>query len=294
MKCCLICQNSTFDILSQKVRDSKNHKIVKCKKCNHIQIYPIPTIEEAKKFYDNNRQLKNIKINFNLKKLEKKSEEDTLRRVEFVAKLFQKTSKILEIGSGYGFFLKAMNSIGYNVTGVEVSKERRNLAKKNCNVSILNINLMNEALDSSKFDGIVIFHVLEHLSKPIRFLENLYKMLKKNGKLIIEVPNVNDFQLKLNLNYRKWYWQRAHLSYFSPRNLKKVLKKAGFIDVKVKGVQRYSIENMLNWKLNKKPQLDQPTMRLSKQFEWLENYYKNYLEKKLECDTLIAIVKKDV
>lgn len=65
-----------------------------------------------------------------------------------------------------------------------------------------------------------------------------------------------------------------------------VLKNAGYRKVKIGGIQRYSFENAINWLRDGKPQLDLPTYHTVSELEWLEKYYKDYLTKKLICDTL--------
>ena len=49
---------------------------------------------------------------------------------------------------------------------------------------------------------------------------------------------------------------------------------------------------MFNWKITNKPQLKNPTYSLSKEYKWIEKYYKHNLERKLIFDTLIAIGTK--
>jgi len=290
-KQCILCKKSEFLEISKQVRDSKKHKIIQCKNCEHIQLYPIPSIIEEKIFYDKNLQDKNIKYFGGIKENREKNFEDTLRRVSFISKIISKKNSILEIGSGHGFFLEAMEKLQFDIKGIEISKEKRDMAKKITKKEILNINLNNENLESERYDVMVMFHVLEHLSNPIEFVKKLKSNLNKNGKFIVEVPNGDDHQLFQNLKYTKFYWQRAHLSYFNPKTLKKVFQKAGY-NVKVFGVQRYSIENLINWKLSGKPQISLPTYNLPQELDWIDKYYKTQLEKQLKCDTLIAICEK--
>jgi 2-polyprenyl-3-methyl-5-hydroxy-6-metoxy-1,4-benzoquinol methylase len=275
-------------VISEHVRDSKKYKVVKCVKCKHAQIFPIPKKDEDKKFYDEDRQAKNINYRKGIEELKKKTKEDTIRRVKLINKYAPKNGSVLEIGSGYGIFLEEIRKHGYKVIGIEISNERRRYSKKITNVKVLNINLNEQIPDIGKFDIIVLFQVLEHIVDPINFLRNLKKLLRSRGKLIVEVPNFNDFQLGLNKAYSEWYWQRAHIHYFSPRILKRVLLCSGF-KAKILGMQRYSIENMFNWKLTNHPQLTEPTYNLPKKYDWIEKHYKKYLEKYLICDTIIAI-----
>lgn len=292
---CILCNNSKGVLVSSKVRDSKKFKIIKCSNCGHYQLFPMPITKENKKFYDLDKQIKNIEYRFNLPRLEIKSNYDTKRRVNFVKEFISKKGKILEIGSGYGFFIKDMEKKGFDIMGVEISKQRRNVLRKITGVKILNINFEQENISiDSKFDLIVMFQVLEHILNPIKFIKNVLKLLKPGGRLLVEVPNVDDFQIKKNESYRNWYWQRAHIHYFSPKNLKFVLKKGGLKEVKINGVQRYSIENMFNWKLLNKPQPKNPSFELDNNLSWIDKHYKNYLEKKIICDTLVAIgIKND-
>jgi hypothetical protein len=68
------------------------------------------------------------------------------------------------------------------------------------------------------------------------------------------------------------------------------LNKAGFTS-KIFGVQRYSIENMISWKLSGKPQLNEPAYNLKKPYDWIDGIYKKNIEKSLKCDTIICIGK---
>jgi len=237
-----------------------------------------------------NLQEKNQNHISSLQEHRKKSFNDTKRRVELVSKICKKNNKILEIGSGYGFFLEEMRKSNFDVTGIEVSKERRKISKRVTKSKILNINLMDENLSIGKFDVVVFFHVLEHISDPISFLKNLKKIQNKNCKVIIEVPNYNDFQIELNAAYKKWHFQRAHIHYFTPKTLNKILQKSGFKNIRIIGVNRYGIENMFNWKINKKPQLNSPDFEFKKGYQQIDKNYKKFLEKNLISDTLIAII----
>ena len=290
-KICNICQNKKFDIISKKIRDSEYHKIIQCCSCKHIQIFPIPEYDENRKFYDNDTMSKNLKIN-SIEKIRQKSKFDTEMNVKLVEKLASKTDKILEIGSGYGFFLYEMNKKGYDIQGIEISKLRRIYSKKISNVYVFDHDLTQSIPDMGKFDIIILFAVMEYISDPIGFLSNIRQLLTARGKLIIKSPNANDIQLKLNPYYGNWFWQRAHINYLTDKIIKLLLKKTNFKNIKIYGLQRYSIENMFMWKFTNQPQLQNPTYSLNNDYQFIDDYYKQYLEKRLVCDTLITIAKK--
>ena len=107
-KSCLLCNNNKFELISHRVRDLTKHKIIKCKKCHHIQLFPIPTLKEEKKFYDEDLQNKNIGDVGSVKRAYKKMIDDTIRRADLVRKITPRGGNILELGPGHGFFLKMM------------------------------------------------------------------------------------------------------------------------------------------------------------------------------------------
>ena len=95
--------------------------------------------------------------------------------------------QILDIGAGEGLFLKRLNN-SYTKYAIESSnKNATQLALNGINV----INSMEDATRDFKdhFDIIVLFQVLEHISEFEMILRNISTLLKKNGKLILSVPN---------------------------------------------------------------------------------------------------------
>ena len=288
---CLVCQNKHFEIISKRVRDSSDHQVIKCKNCGLLQLFPMPLIEEDKKFYDQNRQVKNIKAPTDLSTIRKNSLDDTKRRAKMVSGCVKKNQTILDFASGYGFFLKEMENLGYKITGIEISKERREMSAKVSKTEVLDVNLLEDDAVLPKFDCITLFHALEHVNNPTSFLKIIKKHLNNNGKLIVEVPNTDDMLIGACEGYRNFYWQRAHLLYFNAKTLKKTIQKAGFSIIDVFHIQRYSIENFMNWFILGKPQIKTPLFQTESIYKWLEDYYKKYLSKKGKSDTLILIAK---
>lgn len=284
---CIICEAENFKEVSPKVRDSDEYKVVKCQNCGLLQLFPMPSDEEEKEFYNQNLQSKNIGEPEDLESIKENSWPDTIRRVKMVSGYLPRSSSILDIGSGYGFFLKEMEKRGYDVTGIEVSRERREISAKITGAKVLDINLFENDRSLANYDCITLFHVLEHIKNPIEFLKIIKKHLNNRGKLIVEVPNSADMLLEASQEYRDFYWQRAHLLYFDKESLKKVAQRAGFSTLDISYVQRYSIENFMNWFTSGRPQIERPSFQTKSKYKWLEDYYKKYLCQIGKSDTLI-------
>ena len=226
---CALCGKSRFTKVADKLRTKDNYKIYRCTSCGHIQLLPRPGMEEDREYYNKDSQEKAIRSKVNLDSQRINSKYDVNRRADFIEGKFPRDFEILDIGCGYGFFLEEMSRRGYMIKGVEVSKERRDLAGKIVNCDILDINFA-EATNTKmeKVEVATLFHVLEHTADPISFCRNIKRVIKKNGYLIVEVPNVEELMLETCPEYNDFYWIRAHLHYFNNKTLEFVLKNAGF------------------------------------------------------------------
>lgn len=101
---------------------------------------------------------------------------------------------ILDVGCGYGRYLKALDKIGYtNVYGIDISQEQIRYAHdvlglQNCQVADA-LAFLEDKIE--EYDVIMLFDVLEHLSldDSIRLIRSAHIALRKEGALIIHVPN---------------------------------------------------------------------------------------------------------
>jgi SAM-dependent methyltransferase len=71
-------------------------------------------------------------------------------------------------------------------------------------------------------------HVLEHINNPAELLKEIFRILKSDGKVVIEVPNYDS--LEARLFREKWSAIDAprHLYLFTPSTLIKLLEQSGF------------------------------------------------------------------
>jgi len=129
--------------------------------------------------------------------------------------------KLLDIGAGTGDFLATCKNKGWNVFGVEPSKEARIISESNGVKSVTDLTLLKE----ENFDVITLWHVLEHVENLLEYIEILKSKLKPKGVLIIAVPNYNSF----DANYYKEYWAAfdvpRHLWHFSQESIRKLFSQ---------------------------------------------------------------------
>lgn len=98
-------------------------------------------------------------------------------------------SKILDVGCGTGQLLLALRREGFNnLVGIDPYISC-NIQYKN-GVRIFKGNLIELAGSNKKFDLIMLHHSFEHMPEPLEALQSLYRLLSKEGFLLIRIPIV--------------------------------------------------------------------------------------------------------
>ena len=144
---------------------------------------------------------------------------------------------ILDIGSGFGFFLAQARSSGASrVLGVELSIAERKYAGEALSVET------QAGLDAipadAKFDIITLFEVIEHVPEPGLFLKEARKYLKPGGSLVVGTDNFESAVVRiLGRGFPKWI-PNEHISLFTPATLAAVIEQTG--DMKIAGVRSYT------------------------------------------------------
>jgi SAM-dependent methyltransferase len=139
----------------------------------------------------------------------------------------------LDIGSGTGEFLNACKQTGFKVKGIEPSKLAREQAVSNYNLSVNEDTNLKQFKDD-EFDSISMWHVLEHVPNLIQTITEFQRILNKNGKVIIAVPNHKSW----DASYYGEFWAAwdvpIHLWHFSKETIELLFNKNGFKLLKTK------------------------------------------------------------
>lgn len=219
-----------FDIDKRAYRD--RFSIVKCKKCGIAWTDPLPDESEIPSFYPEEYH-------------GKKGSQRFIPVMEFLVRLFRKKraddvsslnsgrpGKILDVGCGRGWMLSILHDQGWDAYGTELSLNSSTFARDKLHLKVLTKKVEDCAFPSGHFDVVTLWHVMEHLPEPIMTLNEVNRILKDNGLLIVEVPNFGGFQAWLFNN--KWLHLDSprHLFHFSAQGLKKNLEDAGFTVIK--------------------------------------------------------------
>ena len=224
---CDLCRSKEFSLIFE-VKDyitGTLQKVVRCKECDLAYVNPRPNPEELSDFYPQNYYGENP---FFYEKL------DALLRFWELRKTIKKGDFILDIGCGRGLLLSKLKHIGCKVWGTELSEISSRYAKENLKINVISRNLEDCMFDKDYFDVVTMFHSLEHMMSPMETTREIYRILKPEGTLIIELPRFNS--LYASIFRDKWFHLDVprHLYHFSDSTIGKLLASAGFNIVKEK------------------------------------------------------------
>lgn len=152
-----------------------------------------------------------------------------------ILKKYKPEGKLLDIGSGYGWFLNKAKTGGWELHGVEPSAPLAAQARKNFGLDITNSYLTPDTFPENTFDIVTIIDVIEHIPNPNDYLPIVRKILKPDGVLMIKTPNLywNNFKylvLRKILKRKNFdvYDPREHIIQYSQKSLKLLLNNNGF------------------------------------------------------------------
>jgi SAM-dependent methyltransferase len=97
-------------------------------------------------------------------------------------------SRVLEIGSASGAFVKLMQLAGFAATGMELSAQIVREARERFAIDCVTGPVEQAALPAGQFDAVALFDVLEHFTRPRAALRSIVDLLKPGGLLIVQTP----------------------------------------------------------------------------------------------------------
>lgn len=140
---------------------------------------------------------------------------------------FSGQGSFLDIGCATGSLLFYMKERGWRGCGVEVCEEAAEYARSTRGLDVRTGTLEKVKLPGESFDVIHASHLIEHLTDPRGFIQELSRLMKPGGYTFLVTPNAGGFQAVLFASR----WRSAiadHMFLFSKKNLTRLLESEGF------------------------------------------------------------------
>ncbi len=137
--------------------------------------------------------------------------------------------RVLDVGSGYGFFLEALERAGYEPYGLELSPHAAKRARERTAAIIATGSAEDPfPFADAHFAAVTLLDVIEHLRDYPATLRSCHRVLAPGGKLV--VITLNSGSLARPLLGRRWSWHLdpTHVHMLSASLLRRGLEDAGF------------------------------------------------------------------
>jgi len=179
--------------------------------CGMVQQNPVPSDEEVNAYYSTEYRQDYKKTHIPKIKHVFRAGNVGLDRITFLKNRGVNNGKLLDVGAGGGEFTYLSSKLGFMSQGIEPHIGYSSYAREEYGVNVETGQLSDV---NGMFNVVTMFHALEHIPDPVKTFGLLFNLLEKDGRLLIEVPNIETNDASPHNIYFK-----AHIHYFSAATL---------------------------------------------------------------------------
>lgn len=210
----------------------KSFLVVECRQCQLLRLYPYPSSAELHCYYpetywyapetgaDQADEFAEAYRRFVLR--------DHVAFAKRVLRECPELGPILDVGCGGGLFLRMMRPEGRTVMGLDFSLDAASVAWRTNQVPVVCSSLARAPFPDASVAMITMYHVLEHVYNPASHLAGAHRLLKPDGRLIVQVPNADCWQFLLFGENWSGVDVPRHLVNFKVKDLDVLLDRCGF------------------------------------------------------------------
>ena len=196
---------------------------IKCQNCGLIYISPPPRQDEVESIYRYDHADTSAREHIAgeyMKRLEARFKIGLIKRI-------CANGKLLEIGSGAGFFLDEAKRAGYDIIGIEPNPALAEHISKIHKINIVSGTLQRDTFSPGSFDIVYHCDVLSHLPDPIEQFRIMASLLKDNRMMVFETGNFGHIA-KYWLKFVGKLQYPDHLFLYSKKSIVNLCKESGF------------------------------------------------------------------
>jgi len=220
------------------VLEWQGRRMVRCHRCSLLYRNPRPTVSDLQGSYTEKWT--------NLEWEERVADRRTHQFRRFLDSFPGRPGRLLDIGCGYGFFLKMAEERGWEVVGVDLDPKGIAYAKERLRVNAFLGNLRDVHLPDGSFDLVTLWNVVECVPDPLELLRQLRPVLREGGTVFIRTQNEtwHRFTYKLTALLARLGWGRVfekqpfatfifHMISFSRTTLQLLIEHAGLVPLNI-------------------------------------------------------------
>jgi SAM-dependent methyltransferase len=232
---CPVCAGTEFNEFKTGVLDFEygspgTYQWIRCRQCSMIALTPLPSDATLSAAYPPDYHayvqpkafITRLLIQHSRKKL-----------VAQLSALVKENQSVLDIGCSTGQLLLGMGRTKtLQLNGVEYNPEAASQARSH-GIRVWTGSFEEADIPPASMDLIIMQHVLEHVRDPKAVLEKAFSLLRPNGLVAGELPNIASWDASIFGRYWGGGHAPRHLYHFTPQTLGDTLARAGFRDVSI-------------------------------------------------------------
>jgi len=229
---CALCGRSNDEPIGAVRINGETFHVVRCRDDGLMWLNPQPDTEYYRQLYSEKffnvpiGIVEKVGLQYGRREVLERRREDARLQVEEWEKEGNiiRPGKLVEIGGGAGFLSKEAQTRGWDVLNVEMSEYAADLSRKSripTYTGTLDEALIKGVVAENVYDIVAAYALIEHLSNPNEFLEQVRRVLKEGGVLAARIPATPDAGPRLCL--------AEHVYHYTIATFTQMLSKHGFV-----------------------------------------------------------------
>jgi SAM-dependent methyltransferase len=194
--------------------------IVRCVRCGHMQLSPMPDEAMLADAYAGAASDDYVEEEAGQRETARRA----LERIEWHA---PRRERLLDLGCWVGFLLAEARDRGWSVLGVEPSEFGSTYAREQLGLEVITGDLLSTELSRGSFDVVTMGDVIEHLTDPLEALARIRTLLAPSGVAWLALPDAGS-RIARAMGRRWWSVIPTHVQYFTRGSIVALLERAGF------------------------------------------------------------------
>lgn len=167
-------------------------------------------------------------------------------RVEKASRFVPQCNRLLDVGCGDGIIAHFVKNKVKYIYGVDnFQKDLQKAKKKGLETKLVDLDKDKLPYTANYFDAVTSLDVIEHVKDPTVHVQEMYRVLKKGGVLIISTPNIRFSDHLVQLVFKGVfpktsldpdYYDGGHIHFFTYKDMQQLLHKSGFKNIKNEGI----------------------------------------------------------
>jgi 2-polyprenyl-3-methyl-5-hydroxy-6-metoxy-1,4-benzoquinol methylase len=225
---CNLCGSSEFTVI-YGAGVAQVNQIVRCPRCDLMYANPRAHVDLAEieaNWDDPNFDVEQARaVQIEKERLQIRDLKGTRK---WLNDCYPSRGRLLELGSSFGFMLDSFRKDGWDVTGIEPDMHSAKFAGEKLQIPTINKTLESAALPAETFDVVIMLHVIEHVPNPVATLQEVLRILKPGGRLILETPRYDTLMFRMLGRRERSLSCDGHIFFFTSDTLRKACEAAGF------------------------------------------------------------------